>query len=342
MSCGLTPILRPISIYASKKYYNGCMAKLIRRFGFTLQPIPPYNFELTMHKPAGWPLFSPLEVFEKGILWTALHLDNLLLGLKLSSKGSTKQPLLKIEVFLKNAPTREQREAIKHMLSSKLSVHEDLGEFYRMARKDPILKHTVNDLYGMHDTDSPTLFAEATLAILLQMAPLKRSEEMMECVIKNFGETAVFDGRRIPVWPTPEKVAGLSTDELNTCRLGYRAKHIQKLALVLKQQDFPSIEELKRLSSEEAKKRLLELPGIGDYSSDIINPHGGFPIDVWSATIFGKLFYGNESETSRAEIGRIKAEGIRRWGKYAWMAFLYVVHDLERLSKKLGLSLGLQ
>jgi 3-methyladenine DNA glycosylase/8-oxoguanine DNA glycosylase len=323
-------------------YYNVCMAKLIRRFGFTLQPLPPYNFELTMHKPAGWPLFSPLEVFEKGILWTALHLNGMLVGLKLSSKGSTKQPLLRIEVFLKNAPTREQRDTIKHTLFSKLSVYEDLGKFYRMARKDPILKHTVKDLYGMHDTDSPTLFAEATLAILLQMAPLKRSEEMMECVIRNFGEAAVFDGRRIPIWPVPEKVAGLSTDELNTCRLGYRAKHMQKLALVLKQQDFPSIGELKRLSPEEAKKRLLELPGIGDYSSDIINPHGGFPIDVWSADIFGKLFYGNESENSRAEIGRIKAEGIRRWGKYAWMAFVYIVHDLKRLSRKLGLNLRLQ
>ena len=318
------------------------MAKLIRRFGFTLQPIPPYDFEFTMHKPAGWALFSPLEVFERGILRTALHLNNMLVGLKLSSKGSTKQPLLKIEVFLKNVPTREQREAIKNMLSSKLSVHEDLREFYRMARKDPILKHAVKDLYGMHDTDSPTLFAEATLAILLQMAPLKRSEEMMECVIRNFGETAAFDGRFIPIWPTPEKVARLSITELNSCRLGYRAKHILKLARVLTQQDFPGIEELKRLTREEAKRRLFELPGIGDYSSDIINPHGGFPIDVWSADIFGKLFYGNESENSRAEIGRIKAEGIRRWGKHAWMAFVYVVHDLKRLSRKLGLSLRLQ
>jgi DNA-3-methyladenine glycosylase II len=266
----------------------------------------------------------------------------MLVGLKLSSKSSTQQPLLKIKVFLKDVPTSEEKEAIKHMLSSKLSVHEDLEEFYRMARKDPILKHTVNDLYGMHDTDSPTLFAEATLAILLQMAPLKRSEEMMECVIKNFGETAVFDGKHIPAWPTPEKVAGLSIAELNSCRLGYRAKHIQKLAWVLKTQNFPTIEELKSLSPEEAKRRLLELPGIGDYSSDIINPHGGFPIDVWSADVFGKLFYGKEPEDSRAEIGKIKAEGIRRWGQYAWMAFLYVVHDLKRLSKKLGLSLRLQ
>ncbi|MFA5354742.1 MAG: hypothetical protein WC291_10975 [Thermodesulfovibrionales bacterium] len=83
----------------------------------------------------------------------------------------------------------------------------------------------------------------------------------------------------------------------------------------------------------------MDLPGIGDYSSDIINPHGGFPIDTWFADIFRKLFFGEEPVEGRAAIERIKAEGIRRWDGYAWMAFRYVVHDLEKLSEKFGTSL---
>ena len=99
---------------------------------------------------------------------------------------------------------------------------------------------------------------------------------------------------------------------------------------------------LGRLTPEEAKKRLLELPGIGDYSADILNSHRDFPIDAWSADVFGKLFYGKESEEGRNAIDGIKAEGIRRWGRYSWMAFLYVVQDLEGLSRKIGTSLRLQ
>jgi len=54
--------------------------KLNHSFNVYLRPKAPYSFELTVRKPAGWPLFTPLEIFQKGTLWTALHLDNLLLG----------------------------------------------------------------------------------------------------------------------------------------------------------------------------------------------------------------------------------------------------------------------
>lgn len=316
------------------------MTKLKHRFGFSLRPKPPYSFELTVQKPAGWPLFTPLEIFERGILWTALHIKDMLVGLRLRSKGSVQRPLIAAEVFLKENPSPEQKKAMKEALAAKLTVDQDLREFYLMARKDPILRHTVRDLYGMHDTNPGHMFSEATLAVLLQMAPLRRSEEMMECVIMNFGECAVFDGKKVYAWPTPEQVAKLNTRTLRKCRLGYRAKYILQLAKIFRA-GFPTPEELTRLSPDEAKKLLLTLPGIGDYSSDIINPHGGFPIDAWSVDVFGKLFYGKEPKEGREAIERIKRAGIRRWGKYSWMAFLYIVHDLENLSKRLGTTLRL-
>ena len=95
------------------------------------------------------------------------------------------------------------------------------------------------------------------------------------------------------------------------------------------------------LSSEEAKRSLLKLPGIGDYLADIINPHGGFPIDVWSAEVFGMLFFGKAPTNNRQAVEEVKREGILRWGKWSWMAFFYIVQDLEKLSKKLNLKLRL-
>ena len=318
------------------------MAKLTRRFEFPLRPRPPYDFELTVHKPAGWSLFTPFEVFDKSILWTALHIDGVLTGLKLSSQGSIERPLIKAQVFLKDPPSTAQKDNIERALTFRLRVGEDLGAFYFMARKDPILRHTIDDLYGMHDTNPESLFSEAALAVLLQMAPLKRSEEMMECVITNFGTVAEFNNKRIHVWPTPADIGGPAAKELEKCRLGYRAKYIRQLAKIFKQGGAPTMEELGRLEPDEAKRELLKLPGIGDYSADIINPHGGFPIDAWSADVFGKLFYGSKPEEGRREIGKIKAEGISRWGRFSWMAFLYVVHDLRGLSEKLAVSLRLQ
>ena len=100
--------------------------------------------------------------------------------------------------------------------------------------------------------------------------------------------------------------------------------------------------EILRMPSDEAKEKLVELPGIGDYAADIINPHGGFPIDAWSVDVFGLLFFGKQPEDKREAIDRVKEEGIRRWGKWSWMAFFYVAQDLQNLSKQLGVQLRLE
>jgi DNA-3-methyladenine glycosylase II len=319
------------------------MVKLSNSLTYEIKPIPPYNFSLTIRKPAGWPLFTPLEVYENNTLWTAVHLNGTLVGLKLISKGTTKNPHIEAEIFLESQPSEESLEKIKEALIHSIGADDDLHEFYQLAKKDPILQFVAADLFGMHSTSSgDTVFPDALLAILLQMAPLKRSNEMMNCVITNYGEKAEFDEKTIYVWPTPRRLADLNPETFaKACKVGYRAKRIVKLAEKLTEEDFPTLQELERLSSEEAKKRLLKLPGIGDYSADIINPHGGFPIDVWSAEVFGKLFFGKEPENNGLAVEEVKRAGIVRWGKWSRMAFFYIVQDLENLSKKLSLKLRL-
>jgi hypothetical protein len=90
------------------------------------------------------------------------------------------------------------------------------------------------------------------------------------------------------------------------------------------------------VSSGEARKRLVELPGIGDYSADIINPQRGFRIDVWSAEVFVMLFFCKAPVNNRQAVEEVKREGILRWVKWSWMAFFFIVRDLENLSKKIG------
>ncbi len=276
-------------------------------------------------------------------MWTAALLDNTLVGLKLNSKGTTKKPIIEAKIFLENKPSKESLFKIEKALVHSIGADDDLHEFYSLAEKDPILKFVAADLYGMHSTESgDTVFPDAILAILLQMAPLKRSNEMMNCVITKYGEKAEFDGKTIYVWPSPQRIARLNPQTFaKDCKIGYRAKRIIKLAQKLVKEDFPTLQDLEKLSSEEAKKKLLELPGIGDYSADIINPHGGFPIDVWSVEVFGKLFFGKEPVNNRKAVEEVKSEGIQRWGKWSWMAFFYIVQDLENLSKRLSMKLRL-
>ena len=319
------------------------MPKLAHSFAYELRPEPPFDFGLTVRKPAGWSLFTPCERFEGATLWTATHLKGRLAGIKLASRGTTARPRIAVRVFFAERPTRARAEEARALVNDALGAEDGLGDFYAMARRDRILAPTVRDLRGMHDTSSCTLFSEACLAILLQMAPLERSNAMMSALISRYGPIAEFDRRRIRAWPTPERIARLRAGELaRRCKVGYRAKYLVALAKELAAGDFPSIEQLRAMPADEAKLRLMELPGIGDYSADIINPHGGFPIDAWSVEVFSKLLYGKAPAHNRAAIEKVKRDGLRRWGRWAWMAFFYVVQDLPKLSEVLGMDLRLQ
>lgn len=318
------------------------MVKLANAFSFTLEPKSPYDFELTVRKPAGWSLFTTTEIYSKHTLWTALYIRDLLVGLRLKYRGGGRSPKILVTAYLKQRPTSNDKTVLKQTVATKLGVGDDLSEFYAVARNDRILRYTVQDLCGMHDTQNGALFDAAILAICLQMAPLKRSNQMMNCIIRKYGELVEFDGKVVPAWPLAKTIAKLETEKFAmNCHLGFRAKYLVQLAKALESDAFPSLEELSRLPPEVAKAKLVELPGIGDYSADIISPHGGFPIDAWSAEVFGKLLFRTRSRNYGKMVERVKEEGIKRWGKWSWMAFFYVVNDLENLSRHLKTRLRL-
>ncbi|MGZ3749551.1 MAG: hypothetical protein ACXVCD_19595, partial [Pseudobdellovibrionaceae bacterium] len=164
----------------------------------------------------------------------------------------------------------------------------------------------VKDLYGMHTIGWPELFPALILAVTLQMAPMKRSNQMMDLLMSNFGDEASFAGKNIRYWPSAKTIAKASVEEMmNKAKLGYRAKNLKSIATTLTQ-DFPNMDELYAMEPEEAKNKLLTLRGIGDYSAELVMPKTGFPLDVWSAKIFSVLFYGKIPKKPREAIADLK------------------------------------
>lgn len=114
------------------------------------------------------------------------------------------------------------------MLKRALKAEEDLPDFYKLGKKDDILAGVVEDLYGKHTIGWPELFPALILAVSLQMAPVKRSNQMMDLLMANFGDQASFDGKTIRYWPSAKTIANLPVEELkDKAKLGYRAKTLK-------------------------------------------------------------------------------------------------------------------
>jgi DNA-3-methyladenine glycosylase II len=321
--------------------YSGIVMRfeLKEAYSFEVKAVPPYSFDLTVKKPAGWWWSTPNEVFDKGTCWSLTRFKKELLGLKIWSEGTISKPLIECTVFARTKVVASEAQDIMCMLKRALKVEEDLTGFYELSQKDDILREAVNDLYGMHTVGWPELFPALILAVTLQMAPMKRSNQMMELLIANFGDQASFDGKTIRYWPSVETIASAGVNTLKTkAKLGYRAVSLEAIAEVLKH-DFPTIDELWVMSPKEAKKQLLMLRGIGEYSAELVMPRMGFPLDVWSAKIFHVLFFGKEPKKPREVIPALKKVAGKRWGKWRGYAFVYVLNDLPNLSKRVGFDL---
>jgi 3-methyladenine DNA glycosylase/8-oxoguanine DNA glycosylase len=250
---------------------------------FTLSLPDPFTFALTVAKPAGWHWSTPREIFENGILWTGMYLRDIPVGLKLSAEGAT----VHVTVYGQSPLADDTAALLKEELFSALGGDEDLPGFYRFARDDPVLSAVVDHLNGMRVGMVKDLFGDVILAILLQMAPMSRSNQMIDALLEQYGRRVAFDGREVTLWPRAEEISRVDPKELrNTAKLGYRAERLVRAARFLAEHPI-SHEDLMNLPEEEAVGRLIEIPGIGPYSAGIII--GTFPIDSWSVVIFSEL-----------------------------------------------------
>jgi len=294
----------------------------------------PFSFELTANKPAGWHWATPAETFRNGKLWTGIYLDGRPLGLKMHAA----EPNVRADVYQETTANVADLQTLKRKLRKALGEEEDITGFYRFAKSEPLLNEVVGHLYGMRLGNGSDLFGRVILAICLQMAPWKRSSQMMDLLLTEFGVPLDFDRHRVILWPRPEVIAALEPSILRArAKLGYRAERLIAAARYLTDNPM-SAEKLDTLSDKQARKMVLNIPGIGEYSAGIILGRRDVPVDSWSVVILSELLLGRSPENGRGDIPALNELIKKRWGKWGWLAFAYIVNDLPYLARKYTLS----
>lgn len=315
--------------------------KLERTYQFEVRPLPPYSFYLTVNKPRYGYWLTPLEDYSEGVVWSAASLaSSELVGLKVESLGNLHKPHLLVTVFLSDKSAKKV-SYLKDRIREWLAAEDDVKDFYVLAGDYPALKQTTEDLSGFRDTHFPDVFNALILAFTLHRAPWRRSLQMLSSIYRNFGEKVEFDGHQIMLCPSVEQITHVDEVELREkCRLGYRARNLKSAASTLTA-GFPRMEELKKMPPIEAEATLKQINGVGQYSADIITPHPSFPVDSWSAGIFGTLF-DIEMVRKRTEmISNIKEFAKNRFGIWQGYVYAYILHDLQNLVGKFGLPTDL-
>lgn len=135
-------------------------------------------------------------------------------------------------------------------------------------------------------------------------------------------------------FPFPDHIARLPLEELQNCKLGYRAPYLRETAKMITNGEL-NLQALQNKSYEEARASLLELPGVGPKVADCICLYGlghmqAFPIDTHVLQVM-ETFYGKEVKKLKkgrktVPYNELADFGREKFGPYAGYAQQYLFH----------------
>lgn len=121
--------------------------------------------------------------------------------------------------------------------------------------------------------------------IISQCNNIPRIKKIVETFSRCFGDEISFGGDTYYAFPTAEKTAGLTIEDLAPLRCGYRAPYIIDAAKAVQNGDI-DLESLSSASLSDAVKALRSLNGVGEKVANCailfsLHKLDAFPVDVW-------------------------------------------------------------
>ena len=299
--------------------------KLKKPKTFFLYPKFPFHFDGTFYKPSHFPNKLKLDDWKPGKYWQSLRLGKKLYGLKIENAGPATKPELKVSVFSNKNFMEEEIEKIKNEIIWRFELDVDMKEFNELGKKDKRFYPVFKKWMGMRNASQYTLYELLIIAIILQNATVRRSQQMLDALIGKFGTKVEFDKKELwAIW-LPEDLEKVSEQVLRDLKIGYRAKFIKRLS-----QDFAKgiIDEMsmRDINKELPNKELLKLYGVGPETARILLFEVYHHYDVfdhiapWQQKIYSRLFYGKELVPAN----KIRDDIQKRYGKYSMLAVHYI------------------
>ena len=223
-----------------------------------------------------------------------------------------------------------------------LCLEDDLEAIVANAPNDPLLREAYETHRGLRLVEDPSFGCLISFICSAQMR-VSRIHRMVSALATEYGEAIRWNGETYHAFPTPDRLARATEEELRELGLGYRAPYVVRTAeMVASGEAHP--EDARDLSYEEAREYLTQFVGVGEKVADCVLLFSlGFgeavPLDTWIKTAIEEHYpecdRGNYAETSRAIRERfgVSASGgssdTSDGGQYAGYAQTYVFHHLR-------------
>ena len=169
----------------------------------------------------------------------------------------------------------------------------DYAGFQERLRIDKTMENAISAGEGIRILRQDTF--EALISFIISASNnIPRIMKIVDRLCENFGDEIKFEGKSYYTFPTPEKLRGITEEDLAPIRSGFRAKYI--VDAVEKVLDGTvRLDELGEMSVDEARAHLMQINGVGPKVADCVLIFGAgrldvFPVDTWIDKAMKKLY----------------------------------------------------
>jgi len=287
-----------------------------------LLPVPEEFDFLQCLKFLGRSPLEPCHAIENDAIFKLEQFDGKPVIMKIRAAAGNR---LAIE-FKTRRPKKSIRAQVAKYVWQWFDLDTDLKPFYRMARKDPVLKNIVSNFYGLRILTIADLFEALCWAIIGQHINLTFAYTLKKRFVETYGQKFCFDGRNYYLFPKPQAIAQTSIAELKRLQLtGKKSEYIIEIAKKFMAGDLSKKGLLAEDGFKTARDRLMQLHGVGQWTVDYVSLRclgdpAAFPVNDVGLQNAVRQQLGLSQKPSAGDIGRFSG----RWQNWQGYATFYL------------------
>jgi N-glycosylase/DNA lyase len=222
----------------------------------------------------------------------------------------------------------------ERLVSHYFALDHPLEEICASFPTDPAMMEAARFCVGMRLVRQPAWECLATF-ITSSMKQVAHIAQMSHAIREAFGQPVDWNGKRLFAYPTPERLARATEEELRACGLGFRAKNLLGTARMIVEGTV-DLAAVSQLDDDAARAELCRLPGVGVKVANCALLFGferlrAFPIDVWIERIVRELYFARKRNVSVEQLREFCATYFGPFGGYAQQ---YLFHHGRKTWKK--------
>jgi N-glycosylase/DNA lyase len=232
-------------------------------------------------------------------------------------------------------PARKPR-ALPGIIAHYLALDHPLAEICASFPDDPVMNAARLFCRGLRIIRQPKWECLATF-ICSSMKQVAHIRQISLALRRRFGDLRRVDNYTVYAFPSAQRIARASEEELRDCALGYRAKNLLATARVVGSSE-ADLEAWSTLPDADLREKLCALPGVGAKVANCVMLFAyeclrAFPIDVWIERVLREKYFPRKKKVTAQ---RLREFCETYFGDHGGYAQQYLFHHARMASRKSG------